>query len=75
MKHETCKYKCILDTSACNDKQSWNEDKCRFECNELIGKGIWHEGFIWDSINCECECNKSCDIGNYLDYENCKFKI
>ena len=22
--------------------------------------------------NCECECDKSCDIGEYLDYENCK---
>ena len=25
-----------------------------------------------DSSNCECECDKSCDIGEYLDYENCK---
>ena len=22
--------------------------------------------------NCERECNKSCDIGQYVDYENCK---
>ena len=22
--------------------------------------------------NCECECNKSCDFCEYLDYENCK---
>ena len=21
---------------------------------------------------CECECDKSCNIGKYLDYENCK---
>ena len=21
---------------------------------------------------CECECDKSCNIGEYLDYENCK---
>ena len=21
---------------------------------------------------CECECDKSCDIGEHLDYENCK---
>ena len=21
---------------------------------------------------CECECDKSCDIGEYLDYSNCK---
>ena len=22
--------------------------------------------------NCKCECDKSCDFGEYLDYENCK---
>ena len=29
-------------------------------------------GFIWNPGNCECKCDKSCDIGEYLDYENCK---
>ena len=29
-------------------------------------------GFIWNPGNCECECDKSCDIGEYLDYKNCK---
>ena len=29
-------------------------------------------GIIWTSINCGCECNKLCDIGDYLEYENCK---
>ena len=22
--------------------------------------------------NCECECDKSCDVCEYLDHENCK---
>ena len=26
--HETCKCKCRLDASVCNNKQRWNEDKC-----------------------------------------------
>ena len=30
--HETCKCKCRLDGSLCNNKQRWNEDKCRCEC-------------------------------------------
>ena len=30
------------------------------------------KGFIWNPSNCECECNKSCDVGEYSDYENCK---
>ena len=31
-----------------------------------------NKGFIWNPSNCECECGKSCDVGEYLDYENCK---
>ena len=30
------------------------------------------KGFIWNLSNCKCECDKSCDIGEYLDYKNCK---
>ena len=29
---------------------------------------------IWNLSNCECECDKSCDVGEYLDHENCKCK-
>ena len=38
-----------------NNKQRWNEDKYRFECKELIDKGVCDKGFIWNPINCECE--------------------
>ena len=44
--HKTCKSKCWLDASVCNNKQRWNEDKCRCECKELIGKGICNKEFI-----------------------------
>ena len=30
--HETCMCKCRLNASVCNNKQRWNEDKCRCEC-------------------------------------------
>ena len=30
------------------------------------------KGFVWNLSNCESECDKSCDIGEYLDYKNCK---
>ena len=30
------------------------------------------KGFIWNPSNCDCECDKSCDVGEYLDYEICK---
>ena len=29
------------------------------------------KGFIWNPSDCECECDKSCNIGEYLDYKNC----
>ena len=30
------------------------------------------KGFIWNPSNCECEYDKSCNIGEYLHYKNCK---
>ena len=27
--------------------------------------------FIWNPSKCDCECDKTCNIGEYLDYENC----
>ena len=35
--HKTCKCRCRLDASICNNKQRWNDDKCRCECKELFG--------------------------------------
>ena len=70
--HKTCKCRCRLDASICNNKQRWNEEKRICECKELIDKGICDKGFIWNLSNCECECDKSCDIGEYLNYKNCK---
>ena len=45
-KHKTCRCKCRLDASVCNNKQIWNKDKCRFECKELIDKEICNKRFI-----------------------------
>ena len=33
-----------------------------------------NEGFIWNPSNYECECDKLCDIGEYSDYKNCKYR-
>ena len=65
---------CRLDASVCNNKQRRNKEKCRRECKELIDKGICDKGFNWNHSNCECECDKSCDAGEYLDYKNCKLR-
>ena len=70
--HEICKCLCRSDGIICNSKQWWNENKCRCQCKELIDKGTYNKGFIWNPSNCECESDKNCDIGKYLEYENCK---
>ena len=72
--HESCKYICRLDKIFCNNKQRWNKDKCRCECDELIDKGLCERGYTWNLSNCECECDKACDVGEYLDHKNCKCK-
>ena len=38
----------------------------------MIDKGVCDKGYIWNPRNSECECDKSCDIEEYLDYKNCK---
>ena len=40
----------------------------------MIGKGVCDKGYSWNPSNCECECDKSCDVGEYLDYENWKYR-
>ena len=72
--HETCKCKCRFDSSVCDNKKRWNDDKCMCECKELIDKVVCDKGFIWNPSTCECECDKSCNFAEYLDYENCKWR-
>ena len=44
------------------------------DVNAKIDKGVCDKGFIWNPSNCKCECCKSCDLSEYLDYKNCKCK-
>ena len=61
---------CRFDAIVCINKQRWNEDKCWCECKELIDKGVSDKGYTWNPSNWEWACDKSCDIGEYLDFEN-----
>ena len=47
-------------------------EKCRCKCKELIDKGRCDEEFTCNPS--KCECDKSFDFGQYLDYESCKFR-
>ena len=70
--YETCKCICRLDAVLCNNKQRLNNDKCRCECKELIDNGVCDKGYAQNPSICEDECDKACDVGEYLDYKNCK---
>ena len=70
--HESCKCICRFTNAVCNDKQEWNENKCKCACKEdLIDKLVYDKGYIWNPSTCTCDCNKYCEVGQYLDYDNC----
>ena len=70
--YETCKFIFRLTSAVCNSRQIWNRYKCRCECKEnLVNKMVCDKGYIWNPSNSACECDKSCGIGQYLDYKNC----
>ena len=39
---------------------------------DVNDKGMCDNGFVWNPSNYECECDNSCDNGEFLDYKNCK---
>ena len=63
--HKTCRCKCRLNTSFSINKQRWNKDKFRCESKELFDQGSSDKGFIWNPSNYNCECDRSCDVGDY----------
>ena len=76
--HESCKCICKLNSSVCNNKQIWNDDTCRCDCNEdFTGIINCAKGYMWNLSTCECQCDKWCKQGQYLDHKNsvCKNKL
>ena len=60
-----------LTSVVCNSRQIRNENKCKCECKEdLVNKLVCDKANIWNPSNCACECDKSCGIGQYLDYKS-----
>ena len=60
--HETCKCICRLTSSIC---------KCSCECKEdLVSKLVCDKGYMWNPSTCACECDKYCEVGQYLDYKS-----
>ena len=49
--HKSCKCVCKLNSSVCNNKQIWNSDTCRCDCNEDFD-GIINcaKGYTWNQV-------------------------
>ena len=73
--HESCKCVCKLNSSVCNNKQIWNSNTCRCDCNEDFA-GIINcaKGYTWNPSTCKCQCDMWCKPGQYLDHKNCVCK-
>ena len=73
--HESCKCVCKLNSSVCNNKQIWNSNTCRCDCNEdFAGEVGCEKGYTWNPSTCECKCDMWCKPGQYLDHKNCVYK-
>ena len=70
--HESCKCVCKLNSSICNNKQIWNGDTCRCDCNkDFAGIISCTKEYSWNPSTCECQCDVWCKPGQYLDHKNC----
>ena len=70
--HESCKCVCRLNSSVCNNKQIWNSDTCRCDCNEdFAGIINCDKGYTWNPSTCECQCDMWYKPGQYLDNKKC----
>ena len=70
--HESCKCVCKLNSSVCNNKQIWNDDTCRCDCNEDIA-GIINctKGYTWNPIEeCTSVINETMMNNNNYDNDN-----
>ena len=71
--HESCKCVCTLNSSVCNNKQIWNSDTCRYDCNKDFASIInCTKGYTWNPSTCQCDT--WCKPGQYLDYKKCVCK-
>ena len=69
---ESCKCVCRLNSSVCNNKQIWNSDTCRCDCNEdFAGIISCDEEYTWNPSTCECQCDMWYKPGQYIDHKNC----
>ena len=51
---------------------AWRKINAGVNVKNWFIKVVWNKGSAWNPSHCERECGKSCDVGEYLDYEDCR---
>ena len=70
--HESCKCVCKLNSSICNNKQIWNNDTCRCDCNEdFAGAVDCDKGYTWIQVLANVNVTFAVNQEQYLDHKNC----
>ena len=60
-------WKCELDDTKCNSRQEWNNDKRECDCKKPIKYCACEQDYARNPTSlCACECDKDCQIGEYL---------
>ena len=52
----------------------WNYNECRCGCKELDDWDSCKNDCMWKSTTCDWQCNKVCEIDEYLDIKNVSSK-
>ena len=48
--------------------QKWNSGKCHCEYKNQCMKNCLIKDYAWIASTCACECDKDCEIGEYLEH-------
>ena len=67
LKHVSCECRCEFVSRKYNSKQKWSNDKCQCERKKPIKHCVCEEDYAWNPSIGACECDKYCDICEYLE--------
>ena len=70
-KNISCECNCNLDRRKCNSRQKWNNDECQYEWKLQMKYCALEEDYPWNLSACVCECDKNCEICEYL--KDCEY--
>ena len=62
----SCNSGCSFDDRKSNSKQKQNYNKCQCNCEKPVKSCSLKEDYDWNSSTLACECDKNCEILEYL---------